>query len=116
MLQKLDDVQNILRANHDLRLAYLTKQMNKLSLEFHETEDRSTWDYASFVYFKSGLLSIDINNDGYPEVAIATYDNGNSVDRSVLIYPVKPDSVEFYKEESRSFVISRKKLLANTLD
>ena len=63
------------------------------------TEDEGTWDYAYFIYFKPNVLWMDLNNDNYPEVAIATYDNGNLVEREVLIYTVKPNSVEFYKEE-----------------
>jgi len=38
-----DDVQNILQAKHELDLAYLTKQINKFSLEF----PKSLWEDAS---------------------------------------------------------------------
>lgn len=73
---------------------------NKIwSVVKNDTDDGGTWDYAYFIFFKPGVLSTDLNNDGNPEVAIATYDNGRLVEREVLIYTVKPHSVEFFKEE-----------------
>jgi hypothetical protein len=63
----------------------------------YEQEYNRLWDYAFFVPVKKKHYSLDINHDGYPEIAIATWDGGNNIaDRTALIFTVKPNSLEFF--------------------
>ena len=62
---------------------------------FEEEYDR-LWDYAFFVPVKKGRYSVDINGDGNPEIAIATWDGGNNIaKRDALVFTVKKDSIKY---------------------
>jgi len=74
------------------------KQKQKVLWEknFEEEYDR-LWDYAFFVPIKKGHYSYDLNHDGYPKIAVATWDGGNAMDhRTAVIFEIKNNSLEYY--------------------
>lgn len=76
------------------------KLINKViwSEEYEEKHD-ALWDYAYFLKIKSGKYFSDINHDGWLEVAIMPFDNGNNMVRHALIFTVKPDRLELVKRQ-----------------
>ena len=64
----------------------------------YETDGhRHTWAYAFFIKIKNNQFIIDGKN-GYPQVAISTYDIGANVIRYAIIYRVKEDRLEMIDE------------------
>ncbi len=63
--------------------------------EFEEEFDR-LWDWAFFVPIKPKRYVADINNDGFPEIGIATWDGGNNIDnRYALVFSVKGNKLVY---------------------
>ncbi len=66
----------------------------------YEEEYERLWDYAFFIPIKKNRNSYDLNQDGYPEIAIGTWDGGNNMaNRTVLIFTVKKDKLEYFSKE-----------------
>ena len=62
---------------------------------FEEEYDR-LWDYAFFVPIKPMKYSFDLNSDGFPEIAIATWDGGNNMaGRDALLFTVKLTELKY---------------------
>jgi hypothetical protein len=96
---RLPDGRMIISKRTDYHKHLLILKKGKIIIwqkEYEQEYDR-LWDYAFFVPMKKGHFILDINHDGFPEVAIATWDGGNNIaDRDALIFTVKPDRLEYY--------------------
>lgn len=89
-----------LRGEHSHEVLLLASDRLLWSRVYEEEYDR-LWDYAFFVPVKSGRRYVyDVNGDGYPEIAIATWDGGNNIaNRTALVFTVLPASLEYYATE-----------------
>jgi len=75
-----------------LKLKNQTLWIKRFELEY----DR-VWAYAFFVPVKKGHYIYDLNRDGSPEVAVATWDGGNNIaNRYALVFSVKNNSLRYY--------------------
>lgn len=63
-----------------------------------ESDDERSWAYAYFVFLKPRRLLLDLDQDGNPEIGVATYDFGNNMIRKILIFSVYKDRVVFLRE------------------
>jgi hypothetical protein len=96
---KLPDGREILSVRtgpNSHKIVLKKKQKVLWEKNFEEEYDR-LWDYAFFVPVKKGYYSYDLDHDGYPKIAIATWDGGNAMDhRTALIFEVKKNSLKYY--------------------
>lgn len=88
------------RGDHSHDVMLLGADRILWSRVFEQEYDR-LWDYAFFVPVKKGgHYSYDMNGDGYPEIAIATWDGGiNMRGRTALVFTVLPDSLAYFATE-----------------
>ena len=49
----------------------------------------SLWNYAYFIKVKGDHYIVDLDNDGFPEVAISTWDGGNGANRPAIVFSVR---------------------------
>lgn len=83
---------------HKTRVILGRKNKKIWSSEYEQEYDH-LWDYAYFVKLKSNRLLVDLDQDGFPEVGIATYELGNNMIRDILIFSVKKDRLVFVKKQ-----------------
>lgn len=57
----------------------------------------SLWDYAYFIKVKGKQHFLDVNGDGYPEIALSTWDGGNAPNRPAIIFTVKENELSVFK-------------------
>lgn len=62
---------------------------------FEQEFDR-VWDRAFFVPVKPNRYVIDLDRNGSPEIAVATYDGGNNLFRYALLFSVRRRSLMYY--------------------
>lgn len=63
---------------------------------YQEEFDR-LWDYAFFVPIKPARYVADVDGDGAPEIAVATWDGGNNViHRYALAFSVQGDKLVYF--------------------
>lgn len=99
---KLSDGRKIIaeRSGPNSHKIILMRQKKIIWQNNFEQEYERLWDYAFFVPLKKGRYSSDLNKDGLLEVAIGTWDGGNNMaNRTVLIFTVKKESLEYYATE-----------------
>ena len=66
----------------------------------YEEEYGRVWDWTFFVPVKKGQYAVDINKDGMPEVAIATWDGGNNIaDRYAPVFTVTDECLRYYDRQ-----------------
>jgi hypothetical protein len=65
------------------------------------------WEYAFFVPIKKDKYESDINKDGYPEIAICTWDGGHFVQREALIFTVKDNALKYYDRKKFNLEFSQ---------
>jgi hypothetical protein len=68
------------------------------------SEDFGTlWHEAYFIPITKNQFIVSLNQDSYPEIAIAVWSGGNHTENSsAIIFSVNDDSLTFYKSESIS--------------
>lgn len=64
----------------------------------YETDDNRAWNYVYFLRLKPGRFVYDLDGDGNKEVGVATYDMGNNMIRSILIFSIRKDQIVFVRE------------------
>lgn len=70
---------------------------NELRKQCYQEEFDRLWDYAFFVPIKPGKYFDDLNEDGFPEVGIATWDGGNNIiHRYALAFSVKGNTLVYF--------------------
>lgn len=62
-----------------------------------EDEEINLWNEAQITYVKDELYEVDINHDGYPEIAVYTYAGGNHSCNPAVLYTVKEKELIVYK-------------------
>lgn len=66
------------------------------------------WESAFFIPIVENQLYVDLNNDGYPEIAIAVWHGGKLVETcSAAIFTVKEDRLVFLKTQNINYELSR---------
>jgi hypothetical protein len=79
---------------HCLVVAREQKQLRK---QCYQEEFDRLWDYAFFVPIKKGVYVADVNGDGYPEIAVATWDGGNNIaNRYALAFSLKGNKLIYF--------------------
>lgn len=61
----------------------------------YEDNPERTWDYAYFSYLRPKKLLVDLDHDGFYEVAIATYDMGTLIIRPVTVFSIRPKELVY---------------------
>jgi hypothetical protein len=61
----------------------------------YEEEYKRLWQHAFFVPVKGGRFAVDLDGDGKPEIAVATWEGGNHPERNALIFSVQKDRLEY---------------------
>lgn len=90
------EIFSVRKGDHSHQIVLKNGQKILWQKTFEYEYDR-LWDYAFFVPIKKGLFSYDLNHDGYPKIAIATWDGGNAMDhRTAVIFEVKKNSLKVY--------------------
>lgn len=85
------------RAGDHSHILYLKNGKKSIWKRTFEYEYDRLWDYAFFVPVKKGQYSVDVNKDGHPEIAIATWDGGNNIDnRYALVFSVLKNELKYY--------------------
>lgn len=74
------------------------KKKNIIWSKIYETDDNRAWNYAYFLRLKPGRFAYDLDGDGNKEVGVATYDIGNNMFRSILIFSIRKDQIVFVRE------------------
>ena len=68
-----------------------------LGRQCFELEYDRIWQYAFFVPLKKYSYVGDLNRDGNPEIAIATWDGGNNItNRYALVFSVKGNKLVYF--------------------
>lgn len=82
----------------------LLKKKNKLLWEkVYKEVDNIQWVYGNIVPIRKNKYYADLNEDGFPEVAILPWDLGMAVYRTAEIYTVYDDGLVKYGEGKFNF-------------
>ena len=78
---KLSDgrVLHLSRISQHAHIFTIKKSGKLICKRKYEEEYDRVWDWAFFVPVKKGHYEADVNGDGMPEIAIATWDGGNNI-------------------------------------
>jgi hypothetical protein len=94
------EIFSIRKGDHSHQIVLKRKNAILWQKTFEYEYDR-LWDYAFFVPVKKDHLAFDLNGNGNPKVAIATWDGGNAMDRrTAIIFEVTADALKYYDTQS----------------
>jgi len=75
----------------------MKREKKILTKQCYELEFDRLWDYAFFVPVKPGKYIADVDNDGNPEIGIATWDGGNNIiNRYGLAFSIKGNKLVYF--------------------
>ena len=120
---KLSDgrVLKLVRISQHEHLFTLRKSGKLICKRIYEEEYDRVWDWAFFVPVKKNRYAVDLNGDGMPEIAIATWDGGNNItERYALIFTVTSECLRYFDRqkfnlEYGEYVYSEKMFSPNRL-
>ena len=79
------------------KLSLFDKKHRVLWSKIYSEDFNSLWGDAFFVRVKRKTFIYDLNNDGYPEIAISTWDGGNAPLRPAIVFTVKEKELTVFK-------------------
>lgn len=69
---------------------------------------RTLWHEAYFIPIKKDQFILDLDNDSFPEIAIAVWSGGNATESSsAIVFSVKDDALKIFKIETIAVEFAR---------
>ena len=79
------------------KLSLFSKAKKLLWSKTYSQDFKSLWGDAFFVRVKRKTFIYDLNHDGYPEIALTTWDGGNAPLRPAIIFTVKEKELKVFR-------------------
>jgi hypothetical protein len=90
------------------RLSLRNKKGDLVWSKNYSEDFDSLWHYAYFVRVKGNNFVYDLNKDGYPKIALSTWDGGNAPTRPAIIFTVREKDLVVFKIVKKYLIESEK--------